>query len=291
MLTVLVTLNLNDHLLETIDGLVATLVRELILEVTLSTLLVCASAVLILVGNVLLGVRLQLVLGDLCAGGGINSGGSVVLLITSCELGSVTRVTRSRWVGGLSGITKSILGLVSAERLLLVVVRLGLVLEVVPAQIRNVVPRVVVLRLVNLVELILRGVDLVCGLLSCITSHVPKKHGGILDCDILDRCFDDTRALQLTKLAELSVAQNKLSKSAKTLKSLVSVLLSSLLVNRCARSGGVSTRELLRLPCKVLDKVALVLGEKKDLCLLDDIAEIGDKILAFSRELLTRARQ
>lgn len=89
----------------------------------------------------------------------------------------------------------------------------------------------------------------------------------------------------------MSVAQNELSKSAETFNSLVSVLLGSLLINRCARSGGVSTRELLRLPCKVLNKVALVLGEKKDLCLLNDIAEIGDKILAFSRELLTRARQ
>lgn len=194
MLTVLVTLDLDDHLLETVDGLVATILVELILEVTLSTLLVFAGAILVLVGNILLGVGLQLVLGDLCACGCVNSRRSVVLLITSCELGSVTRVTRSRGVGGLSGIAKSILGLVSVEGLLLVVVSLGLVLEVIPAEIRNIVPRVVLLWLVNLVELILRGVDLVCSLLGCITSHVPKKHSSILDCDILDRYFYNARA-------------------------------------------------------------------------------------------------
>jgi hypothetical protein len=40
------------------------------------------------------------------------------------------------------------------------------------------------------------------------------------------------------------------------------------------------------LPDEVLEKVALVFCEKEDLGLLDDLLQVTDKRLTFSRELL-----
>lgn len=96
---------------------------------------------------------------------------------------------------------------------------------------------------------------------------------------------------ELTELAELSIAENQLSKSAEPLKRLVTVLLGSLLIDGCVGGGGVATRDLLCLPDEVLKKVALVLGKEKDLGLLDNIAEICNEVLTFRRELLGRTGQ
>lgn len=87
--------------------------------------------------------------------------------------------------------------------------------------------------------------------------------------------------LSHTKLAELSIANDERSKSAETLKSFIAVLLGSLLVNWCAGSGCIATRDLLCLPDKVLKKVTLVLGEKKDLCLLNHITKVSNEVLSF----------
>lgn len=49
---------------------------------------------------------------------------------------------------------------------------------------------------------------------------------------------------------------------------------------------SITAVDLLSLPDEVLEKVALVLGEQKDLGLLNDLLQIADKLLALSRELL-----
>lgn len=90
----------------------------------------------------------------------------------------------------------------------------------------------------------------------------------------------------LTKLAELSVGDDKLTESSQTLSSRVSILLSSISVHWCAWDTSVSTIDILGLPCKVLEKVALVLGEKEHLSLLDDITKVVDQLLTLRGKLL-----
>jgi len=89
----------------------------------------------------------------------------------------------------------------------------------------------------------------------------------------------------------LTVADDQSSKSAETLKSLVAVLLGSLLANRGIDSASVTAGNLLSLPNEVLDHIAMVLREKEDLGLLNDLAEIGNEFLTFGRELLRRSSE
>ena len=93
-----------------------------------------------------------------------------------------------------------------------------------------------------------------------------------------------------TKLAELSVGNDKLPKSSQTLSSLVSILLGSVSVDRCTRNSSISAIDILSLPCEVLKQVALILCEKEHLSLLDNIAEVVNQLLALAGKLLGWAR-
>jgi hypothetical protein len=64
------------------------------------------------------------------------------------------------------------------------------------------------------------------------------------------------------------------------------VLASGVLVDWCTRKACVCTSDLLCLPDEVLEKIAIVLGEKEDLGLLDDSLEVGNELLALARQLL-----
>lgn len=94
-----------------------------------------------------------------------------------------------------------------------------------------------------------------------------------------------------TKLAELAVGDQKLPESAETLNCLVAVLLCGLLVDWCIHGVCIALADGLGLPNEVLEQVALVLGEHQDLGLLDDMAQVLDEALTFSRELLARLRE
>ena len=48
----------------------------------------------------------------------------------------------------------------------------------------------------------------------------------------------------------------------------------------------LASLDVLSLPDEVLKQVALVLGEKENLGLLDNFAEISDELLAISRKLV-----
>lgn len=167
-LTVGVTLNLSDHLLQAPDRLLATLLRHLALEVVGGTVLslvtllpgfVChvTGLILVLVWDVLLGNTLE-----------------VVKTLTSSVLG-IDIVTL---VGGVLALVGGSLHVISAERLLLLV---GL-LEAILGDVWGVVPGVVLSRLVNLVESLLVWVDLVSGLLGSITSDVASEKLSVVDC-------------------------------------------------------------------------------------------------------------
>lgn len=179
ILTVLVTLDLDNHLLQAVNGLVATLLRHLILEVIGSAVFACTSLVLGLVRDVLPGLVAEIA-GTLASTGlGINTRVATGLLVTVCKLSGVSGVTRSTRVGSLSSVTKSALGLVLVEGLLFVVLVSGLLLQGRCRKIGNIVPCVVRSWLVNLVELVLRWVDLGSCLLGGITSHITDQNSGI----------------------------------------------------------------------------------------------------------------
>jgi hypothetical protein len=84
----------------------------------------------------------------------------------------------------------------------------------------------------------------------------------------------------------LAVGNEKGAKSAEAVKSLVTMLARGILVDWRVGKCSIAAVDLLSLPDEVLEKVALVLGEQKDLGLLDDLLQVADKLLAFSRELL-----
>lgn len=64
------------------------------------------------------------------------------------------------------------------------------------------------------------------------------------------------------------------------------MLLRSFPVDWRTRLCRVTTANLLCLPDEVLEEIVLVLREKKDLSLLDNISQITNELLAFWRELL-----
>ena len=96
---------------------------------------------------------------------------------------------------------------------------------------------------------------------------------------------------QLTELAELSIGDDELAQSSQTIKRLIAVLLSSVLVDWRTWNSSASAIDILGLPCEVLEQVALVLCEKEDLGLLDNIAEVVDQSLTLCGELLGWAGQ
>jgi hypothetical protein len=60
------------------------------------------------------------------------------------------------------------------------------------------------------------------------------------------------------------------------------MLFGSVLINRCTRQACAGTSDLFRLPDKVLEQIAVVLGKKEDLCLLNNCLEVANKLLALS---------
>jgi hypothetical protein len=60
------------------------------------------------------------------------------------------------------------------------------------------------------------------------------------------------------------------------------MLLCSVFVHRCTGKSSTSATNLLCLPDKVLEDVALVLAEEEVFCLLNNIAEIPNEALALN---------
>lgn len=88
----------------------------------------------------------------------------------------------------------------------------------------------------------------------------------------------------LTELAELAIGNDQGSQSPQTLKGLVTVLLSGVLIDRCVWGVDRLGVELLCLPDEILQQVAFVLAQEEVLGLCYNIANIGHERLALSRQ-------
>lgn len=91
---------------------------------------------------------------------------------------------------------------------------------------------------------------------------------------------------ELTELPELAVGDEQSAKSSQALQSLLAMLLGGLLVDGGAGNVDGLGVPLLGLPDEVLEQVALVLGQKQVLGLLDNVASVGNECLALGRKLL-----
>lgn len=89
----------------------------------------------------------------------------------------------------------------------------------------------------------------------------------------------------LTKLPELTVGEYKGAECPQAFQSLIAVLLSCVFVNWCSWQLGLTARNLASLVNEILQQVALILGQEKNLGLLDNIAKVSHKVAAFFREL------
>lgn len=178
---------------------------------------------------------------------------AIASLISICSIGRI--------IGRLISV---LLG----ERLLLVVGGLHLRLKVVLGKIWGIVPGVILSRLVELCKLILIWIYSVCGILSGITSHISDENSGIIE-----------------QLSELTIGDEQGSKCSQTFQCLVAMLLGSLLIGWGTGQLGITSTNMLRLPDEILEQIALVLGQKKNLGLLNDLFHIGDEIATFLRQL------
>lgn len=169
------TLNLHNHLLESVDYLIAALFRELALEVLVGTITVFLCSLFdlffLLLGFLLLLVRKMLVyLGF----GGINTCSSACIGIDRVRI----TVGHSGWVAGamriccLGCLTSNIFSLALDNRNRVI----DLCTDTASGEIWLVVPCVVWSRMVNLVELVLARIDLISSLGCRIARNVAKQN-------------------------------------------------------------------------------------------------------------------
>jgi hypothetical protein len=114
-----VTLDLNDHLLQSPDSLVTTLLWHLVAEVVASLLLGgvldITGAVLVLIWNVLRSAVAELVNTRSNASSGIDARVAAVALILSSKLGRVAWVAGTAWMGGRGGVPGSLADILGAK--------------------------------------------------------------------------------------------------------------------------------------------------------------------------------
>lgn len=79
----------------------------------------------------------------------------------------------------------------------------------------------------------------------------------------------------------MAIGDDESAESPETLKRLLSMLLRGLPIDRCLWGLRIAASDLLSLPDEVLEEIALVLREEKDLRLLDYIAEVSNKLAAL----------
>lgn len=266
-------LDLNDHLLQTVDGLVTTLLWKFVLNVTLGLTGSLTSSVFGLFRDILRGLVLQVLHSRLGARLSVHTRVGPIPLVTCRQVSSLVRVPRATWVRGLSRVSRSVPHIGARERLLLVNLTPHLILDVVPR--RNVMPGVVIGRAVNLCELILGWVHTVSCALGGIAGHVTKENSGIAHCTKSARDGMRQEHVQLTEFPELAIGEDESPEGSQTIQCLVTVLFRGILINGGAGQLSIGPGHLLRLPDEVLQEIAGVLGEKQDLGLLDHGTEVG----------------
>ncbi len=164
--------------------------------------------------------------------------------------------------GGLSHLPGILLGLALVQAL-------SLLPEVVLGEVGGVMPGVVCGGRINVAQLLFRGANTRGSVCGGVAGDVAEENRGILE-----------------ELPELSVGNEESSKGPQALKSLVALLVCRILVNGSAGHVDGFGIPLLGLPDEVLQEVALVLGEKEVLRILDDLTGVGDELLALGRQVL-----
>ena len=96
---------------------------------------------------------------------------------------------------------------------------------------------------------------------------------------------------KLTNLSKLSVGNEKRTQGLQTLDSVVTVLLGTILVNRCIRPLRLNIAQTLSLPDELLEQVTIVLAENQLASLVNDHTEVPDQLLTFFREVLGGGRE
>jgi len=232
---ILVSLDLDNHLLQSPDSLVAALLWDLVLEIARSSVPVLASAILVLVRDLLVGAVSDVIDTSLETTLGVDAVILTVALFGSSMMGKVPWIGLSVRVGSLSSELSGSLCVITAEWLVAVDLLAGRLLEVLSREFWNVVPCVVVGWSVDLVQLLLARANVAGGLGGGITDDVSKDDLGIFK-----------------ELAELSVAENESSEGLQSLHSPLIVLLCLSLVD-----WGLSRLKLISLSStrRSVDKV------------------------------------
>ena len=88
----------------------------------------------------------------------------------------------------------------------------------------------------------------------------------------------------LTEFPKLTIGKYKRAKCSQAFESLVAVLLSCIFVDRCSWQLGLTARDLASLVDEILQQVAFVLCQEKNLGLLDNVAKVSHEMTAFFRE-------
>ncbi len=182
LVVILVSLDLNNHLLQSPDGLLTTLLWHVRVEevfgLQLASLLDITSVVLGLWVNVLIGTVAKSVnplLGPTsCIDTRLSGAASLIL---SSESGSVLWIVSATRVGLLGSIAGCIMEILSVSWCVLVDGFFELLLELVPVW--SIVPSVIIGRSVHVATLLLRWCDLVGALACGIGSHLTEENGGI----------------------------------------------------------------------------------------------------------------
>jgi len=211
---IVVSLDLDHHLLQSPDGLIAAFLWKLVLEVTRSSFTVLAGAVLVLIWELLVGTLLDMVKTTLETTLGVDAAVFAAALFGSSLTSNVPWIRLSVGIGSLSSDLSSSLCVVTAEWLVAVDMLACSLLKVLSREFWNVVPCVVLGWSVDLVQLFLAWTDVASGLGGGITDNVSENDLGILK-----------------KLAELAVAENESSESLQSFHSLLIVLLCLSLVD------------------------------------------------------------
>ena len=89
----------------------------------------------------------------------------------------------------------------------------------------------------------------------------------------------------LTEFPKLTIGKHQRAECSQSFESLVAMLLSSTFVDRCSWQLGLTSGNLASLVDEILQQVAFVLCQEKNLGLLDNIAKVSHEMTTFFREL------
>jgi len=175
LLVVLVVLNLNNHLLQSPNGLIAAFLWDLILEIAGGSVAVLTGTVLVLIWNLLVGTVLDVLHTSLKATLGINTMILTMAALSSSMMSNVPWISRSGWIGSLGSELSGGSSVITADWLVAIDLLSCSLLKILPREFWNVVPCVVIGWSVDLIQLLLAWANAAGGLGSSITDAISEN--------------------------------------------------------------------------------------------------------------------